>query len=695
MINKFWLLIIALMPFPLPAQELKLDSLNQALEGHPQPDTIRLAILNEIAYAYYTVEPDKGIAFATEAIALAQQLDRPAQLASAYNHKGSNHWAKGEDSLALAACEEALKIHRRHGNKLGVAKALNNLALNYYNLSDFKKALEYHDEALSIFTALNYTPGIIHSYSNTGVVYLSLSDYPKALENFLHGARFAAGDSLLLANILLNVGLVHKNMHAYDRSLEYAEKARALFVASGQKQGAANALGNLGTLYSETGRYREALRHYQAALQLNTAIGNNRRKASDLVNMAVVYQHLNKYDSAHDYLRESLALYEQTHDKENTSATMVKLAEIYLAVPSLLDHLSGASAEKKLVGYLQQALTLATASGSLQSQRIAWESLRKTFEKYGRHAKALYAYKQQVAFTDSIYNSEKDKELARHQIQFEFEKKEASLKSEHEKDMAVAQAEIERQKTVETAILAGGLLLVVAGVTGYILYRKRKEAEAKRKEAEFSALIADTEMKALRAQMNPHFIFNSLNAISNFIAANKPEHADDYLTRFSRIIRMILENSEYREITLAEDLEALELYLQLEAMRLQNRFSYEIRVNDSLDPENTVVPPLMLQPFVENSIWHGISKVDGGKIIIAINPQDDKLVCVIEDNGPGRKNGFTKTTRPEPKKSLGIGITQSRIDILNEQGRSGATLAFADLPQGLRVTVTLPLLQKF
>jgi sensor histidine kinase YesM len=133
-------------------------------------------------------------------------------------------------------------------------------------------------------------------------------------------------------------------------------------------------------------------------------------------------------------------------------------------------------------------------------------------------------------------------------------------------------------------------------------------------------------------------------------------------------------------------------------MRLQNRFSYEIHVADSIDRENVVVPPLILQPFVENSIWHGVSKMDtGGKITVSISTEEDRLVCIVEDNGPGRRNGFSKSDKNslETKKSFGIGITQSRIDVLNGQGKSGAAIAFADLPAGLRVTVTLPLMHKF
>ncbi|GEP98180.1 tetratricopeptide repeat-containing sensor histidine kinase [Chitinophaga cymbidii] len=667
MIRKIALSLVLLLAGKTFAQQPVIDSLNHLLAGHSARDTIRLHLLNELSFAYYTVDPAKGVAIATEAIALARELDHPRLLAAAYNNKGTNHWAKGEDSLAMEAGEQALRIHNQSGNRLGAAKALNNLALNYYNLSNFPKALEYHETALHLFTALHHSAGIAHSHTNMGVVYLSLSDYPKALRHFLDGARYWQEDSVAFANTLLNIGLVYKNMREYTKAQQYAQQALDIYVRAGQKQGEANACGNLGTLYSATGDPEAALRYYKRALTLNETIGNKRRIASDLVNMAVVYQETKDLPTARQYLRKGLQLYEQTNDKENTSFTMIKLAE------------AGDQPEV----YLEKALQLATEAGSLQYQSLAWEVKSRAFAKAGKNALALEAYKQHIQLRDSIYNSAKTKEITRQQIQFEYEKKEALLKAAHDKDIALAQARDRQRKTMEVAVLAGILLLSAASATGYLLYKKRKDAE-------LHTRMADTEMKALRAQMNPHFIFNSLNAISSFISNNKPALADDFLVRFSRLIRMILENSEYKEITLSEDLEVLELYMQLERMRLRERFDYVIEVDETVDASNTLIPPLLLQPFVENSIWHGFSgNREGGRIQIRISRQEKELVCIVEDNGHGR----TKTHSDH--RSLGTQITRARISMLQHADRSGSEVVFTDLPEGLSVTIRLPVHHKF
>jgi LytS/YehU family sensor histidine kinase len=198
-------------------------------------------------------------------------------------------------------------------------------------------------------------------------------------------------------------------------------------------------------------------------------------------------------------------------------------------------------------------------------------------------------------------------------------------------------------------------------------------------------------MKALRSQMNPHFIFNSLNSIGDYISKNNLVAADNYLTKFAKVMRMILENSEQKEVSLSDDLKGLELYMQLEAMRLNNKFTYEINVEKTIDQENTMVPPLILQPFVENSIWHGLARKKGaGKIVIDIKREAQMLNCVVEDNGLGRNQMGDSSLANATHKSLGMKITKARIDIINKVKKSKAAVELSDLAEGMRVEVKLP-----
>lgn len=235
---------------------------------------------------------------------------------------------------------------------------------------------------------------------------------------------------------------------------------------------------------------------------------------------------------------------------------------------------------------------------------------------------------------------------------------------------------------------------MLAGAFSFIFYKRKRDAEKEKAESDFKVQVSDTEMKALRAQMNPHFIFNSLNSIGDFISRNDIKTANVYLSRFAKVMRMILENSEKKEVSIEDDLKALELYMQLESIRLNGKFTYEITVDKDIDKENTLIPPLILQPFVENSIWHGISKKEGaGKITIHIKKEGDMINCIVEDNGIGRKKseaGKSATSQSE-KKSLGMKITNARIDIINRIKKSKAGVELSDLSEGFRVEVKLPL----
>jgi LytS/YehU family sensor histidine kinase len=174
-------------------------------------------------------------------------------------------------------------------------------------------------------------------------------------------------------------------------------------------------------------------------------------------------------------------------------------------------------------------------------------------------------------------------------------------------------------------------------------------------------------MQALRAQMNPHFLFNSLNSIKYFIIRNQTDLAADYLTKFSRLIRLILSNSKQERVTLATELEALRLYVELEGLRFDQKFEFELVVDQNIDPEEIQLPPLLIQPFAENAIWHGLMhKTGAGKLAIRLSLKGNELVCEIEDNGIGREKAAEMRSKSATRdKSLGIDITRNRLERMN------------------------------
>jgi LytS/YehU family sensor histidine kinase len=218
---------------------------------------------------------------------------------------------------------------------------------------------------------------------------------------------------------------------------------------------------------------------------------------------------------------------------------------------------------------------------------------------------------------------------------------------------------------------------------------------------EFAVQLANSELTALKAQMNPHFIFNSLNSINRYIIKSDPMTASAYLTRFSKLIRLILENSMTLKVQLAKELEAIELYLQMESMRFEQRFKYSIEIMPDVNTSAIHVFPLIMQPYVENAIWHGLMhKTDGERSIsIKVEISGSSLVYTIEDNGIGRVQSLDRTSRrSKGKKSFGLQITNDRLKLLaRDIQEEPASVNIADLidvdskPCGTRVTIKMPL----
>ncbi len=208
-------------------------------------------------------------------------------------------------------------------------------------------------------------------------------------------------------------------------------------------------------------------------------------------------------------------------------------------------------------------------------------------------------------------------------------------------------------------------------------------------------------MKAIRAQMNPHFIFNAINSIQNHILKNDSRTAQDYLAKFARLIRSVLENSKSENIPLVQEIETLQLYIELEQMRAHGRFTCRIEVEPALPVYEVLIPPLLLQPFVENAILHGLWPLQdaSGVIEIRIRKRNEMLECVIEDNGVGRKASLWMKKHTEAThKSMGLSLTEERIKALNTFNNSVANLTIEDKvdtngkPCGTLVTLLLPLI---
>lgn len=236
--------------------------------------------------------------------------------------------------------------------------------------------------------------------------------------------------------------------------------------------------------------------------------------------------------------------------------------------------------------------------------------------------------------------------------------------------------------------------IIFSVIIGFII--KRIEQKSKNAEVRLAVKLKEMEelkMTALQSQMNPHFLFNSLNSINSFIIKNDVEKASDYLTKFSKLIRVILNSSASPVSKLSEELDILALYVKMEQMRVSGGFDYVVNIDKNVNLDKIKVPPLFLQPFIENSIWHGIMKIDGDKLItLGIKLNQGNVSCIVTDNGVGINKAKEKSHMSQKRKFFGIEATENRIRMLyqNKNVEIETKDISTDSKTGTQVTIIFP-----
>ncbi|MCA0957959.1 tetratricopeptide repeat protein [Muricauda ruestringensis] len=535
--------------------------------------------------------------------------------------------------------------------------------------SDPNEAFPLIDESISISRNEKWTKGEALGLRQKGNLYYVLGDNLNALDAYQKAVLLSKkiSDKPLESSLLSNIGNIHADLKEYDRALEnyraYLNTAREL----GSRPDEIKALSNIAIVYNDSENFEEGISYLEKALELAKLENNDLFVAAITNNLALAQKKAGAHEKALVNYQKAADLAQQIGNKYIEASALNSIGEIN----ALLQNFSVAETNA------DRALSISKEIGAVEWQADSWKVLSSAFENKGKLAEALYAYKEYITLRDSVLSEEKKSELTRKEMQFKMERQQA-----------IAQEEIKRERLVKNGYLIGTLVLLIISALGYVFYKRRRDALEKKKIAEFNAKVAETELKALRSQMNPHFIFNSLNSISDFIARKDIKQADDYLVKFSKLTRSILENSEKKWIPLEEDLELMELYIQLEALRLEEKLTYTITIDESIETDNTLIPPFILQPFIENSIWHGIAPKNGlGQIDLSIKKAEDMLVCSVDDNGVGRLKNHGQTHK---NNSFGLKITRNRIDIINHLKNTKGSLKLFDKNEGVRVEIRLP-----
>jgi hypothetical protein len=422
----------------------------------------------------------------------------------------------------------------------------------------------------------------------------------------------------------------------------------------------------------------DSARHYFELFK--PAKKNDRYFRVYLVSIGEYYFLQKKYDEALQNFLQGLYYHKKLNDRNEIQRTLMFIAQTYLAL----------NKNDSALQYGKEVLSLAFQTKAKQIIRDGYQVLYIVYDRQYKTDSANFYFRQYAAIKDTVTNDQLKAKFASYgyQQRIELLGKEKQLQQQQLKQTA-------QQKRF---LLTGIAAIFVLGVILFrnILLKRKNEAhlreiaenelqlqkvESEKTKVELQQQSTELEMQALRAQMNPHFIFNSLNSINRFILQNNKAQASEYLTKFSRLVRLILQNSQSALIPLDSELESLQLYLELEAVRFDHHFEFKIKVDDELETDIIKVPPLIIQPYAENAIWHGLMhKEEKGNLEIELFQEDDFLFCKITDDGVGRKKAVElKSKSASTHKSMGMQITASRIEMLQRKKHLENCITITDL----------------
>ncbi|MBC8767191.1 histidine kinase [Arenibacter sp. BSSL-BM3] len=589
---------------------------------------------------------------------------------------------------------------------------------NFYKKKDIRKSIDFITQSISHLGVGNNKEELAISYTTLGEVYqyhkqydLAISSYKDALsanktlktslllgQTYILNEEFGPAEKVLsplvniakmvpyqrvelyefLGDAYVGLGEVDKAVAFYNEGLTVAEKNQISPKTIDLNSKIAGA-------YAKDNRLQEADDYFNNSLQMASQQAPQ-RSVQEKEKVADFYNQKNQFGQEIALRKKSLEDLKKipktkspaagiSYQNDSITAQRInyKIANAYIAQDKY----------DEAIPYLEESIKDADVEDDLFVQKDATRKLSEVYKYKGDFTKTLETYQQYVAVVDTLY-VRKEQEIARAaRFNREIASKQSRISGlEQERELSqskyslalteqqLVEESIKRQNWIIYSLIFGMLLM---GLATYFFYRSNKQQKLA------NNLLA---LKSLRSQMNPHFIFNALNSVNNFIAKSDERSANRYLSDFSTLMRAVLENSDEDFIPLSKELELLELYTKLEHSRFTDKFDYKIEIDQNIDIDAFQIPPMLLQPYIENAIWHGLRyREDKGFLKIELRQKDKNAMEIsITDNGIGRKKSKAiKTQNQKKQKSKGMGNIKKRIEILNDMYKDKVDVFISDL----------------
>lgn len=633
--------------------------------------TKKVDLLNEIAWEYgWAALKDKSPAFdfALQAKNVASQLTYQRGIGYALI---TISWLKQNED-----CDSLINAAISIGEKVKDDKLLGRA---YHRKWEMKTAFDYYKKAGDIQGEAEAATWLCSEYAGKGQYDDGFNYCQRAIELApLRKTSTPAYSAFISFLAFETVSKLFTRVGEYNTALQYLKEA--------EKYSASDVVLGYAELYREMGKYDSSAYYYEQALLKTPGNGKLKRQAGAANFLAKNYQR------AIELLENGLKGEYDPDVKWQLPVNWRGSQHLELAL-SYQALKNSERAKKHFLAALQyQQRDYQKASSEKDPNKTAFQKagqlmdisygLSKSFYGLGkidsayRYLEKYIQYKEQVSNINTI--SRLNMQLSNYKKALADEKRTSQLNLLN-KDNQLKQAKLKQESLIKNGLIAGIVVLLLLGfIVIRMLTLKRKNERLqfetvlqteKQRQTDLRRQSVELEMQALRAQMNPHFIFNCLSSINHFILKNESKVASKYLTRFSRLMRMVLINSKKPLINLEDELQMLRFYLEMERLRFKNQFSYRISFRNEIDADNVFLPPLLLQPFCENAIWHGLLNKDGeGMLQVDLEIIGSSLSCTITDNGVGRKKaGELKTKAAEKDKSMGIKITSDRLSLINQE----------------------------
>lgn len=612
-------------------------------------DEVQFKLFRHLGYYHSNMQEFETADFYLKlAIKLGKKERNNQKLSEAYAYLSLNFMSSNKKDSAIFYSNKAINFARRGKDKSILARAFNFQAKVYdffgqIELSVAKNliSLQLAEEVQNVWLLSKFTREIGQEQK----MILNLDDAEYYFKRSLNYAK-QIYDRRQMALALSNLAGVNLDRNNLKIAVQNANQSIAYLIPLNDFNGLGEAHNILGMVYKKQGSFDLASSNFNKALVYYEATSNKERIAGVYHNVGTIFKEEKKYSNALNYLNRSVEIRKQYGSKNQIYHTYRTIADLYKEINN----------PSKSLEYMELYINYLDSNTTIQ----AATKIAELSESYRSEQRERLINAQ----ADSLRRQQQERVLT-------------STKLENSQLRNNFQMYI---------ILAFLIIVILAGVV--IFYRwNHANLMQQQREAEMSQTL-------LRAQMNPHFVFNAMSVIQSYIYENDTVNSSKFLVNFSRLMRLILENSPKEYIPITTEVEILEKYLVMQKLRFEDRFKFDIHTDDILFEESSLIPPMITQPFIENAIEHGqLHTIEGGFIKVSFVKQDDMLIITIIDNGIGRKGSRMKK-KSSAHKSMAMDITSERIKNLNKKNKTDGSLVVEDynktLETGTKVVISLP-----